>query len=307
MKRELLVNPFHVAHIKQLCEVGADAFLIGTGGIGMRLPASFSLEEIAEACKIKEQYGKKLYIAMNGLYHNEQIDALEGYMCTLQDMPIDGIVFGDPAILMLHRKIGCTIDLHWNTETTGTNWFTCNYWGERGAKRAVLAPELSLDTILEIQAYAKVEIQVQIHGMMNMFHSKRTLLDHYYQHVGKEDSNKNRYQDQMALLDRERGANYPIYQDSLGTHMMSPKDVCMIDDLDELIDGEISSFFLNFMFKSEQYACEITALYREAIDLCIHHREEYDQERQKFLERVRILQPKDRDLDQGFFYKETVY
>lgn len=307
MNRELLVNPFHTAHIKQLCEKGADAFLIGTGGIGMRLPASFSLEEIREACEIKEKYGKKLYIAMNGLYHHAQLEELEAYIRAIQVLPVDAIVFGDPAILMLHRKLHCTIPLHWNTETTGTNWFTCNYWGEKGATRAVLAPELSLDAILEIQEHAKVEIQVQVHGMMNMFHSKRTVIDYYYQHIGQSGIYKNQYSDQMVLLDRERGANYPIYQDSLGTHMMSPKDVCMIDDLDELIDGQIFSFFLNFMFKSEAYACEITGLYRKAIDLCVNDRKAYNEKRHQFLKQVRAVQPEDRDLDQGFFYKETVY
>lgn len=307
MKPELLVHPFHVEHTKQLCESGADAFLIGTSGIGMRLPASFCIEDIKKACEVKKAYGKKLYVAMNGIYHNDKLIQLEDYMRQLNELPIDAIVFGDPAILMLHKKINSSIPLFWNTETTGTNWFTCNYWGGKGVKRAVLAPELSLDAIVEIKEKVNIEVQVQVHGMMNMFHSKRTLLDHYYLYQGKSGNFKNKYTDEMFLLDRERGANYPVYQDELGTHMMSPKDVCMIDDLDELMDAQVDVFFLNFMFKSEEYAVHITKLYREAIDLFVENREAYQKKKEAFFLAVKAIQPKERDLDQGFFYKETVY
>ena len=66
--------------------------------------------------------------------------------------------------------------LHWNPETTSNELVTCNYWGRKGAKRAVLAREINLDEIIEIKENAKVEIEVQVHGMMNMFQSKRSLL-----------------------------------------------------------------------------------------------------------------------------------
>ena len=307
MNQELLVNPFHIQHMEQLCKKGADAFLVGTAGIGIHLPAFFSIEEIQKACEIKEKYHKKLYIAINGIYHNDQLETLENYLHLLKEFSIDGVTFGDPAILMLHQKINASFPLHWSPETTATNWFSCNYWGRKGAIRAVLAPELSLDAIMEIKKRAKVEIQVQVHGMLNMFHSKRLLLDHYYQYQGKTEMFLSQYQDRMYLLDRERGANYPIYQDELGTYMLSPKDLCMIDDLDMLFDAKIDAFFLNFMFQSEAYATEITGLYREAIDLLAEDYDAYAQKRNEFLNQVKKIQPSERELDQGFFYKETVY
>lgn len=81
----------------------------------------------------------------------------------------------------------------------------------------------------------------------------------------------------------------------------------MIDDLDMLFDAKIDAFFLNFMFQSEAYATEITGLYREAIDLLAEDYDAYAQKRNEFLNQVKKIQPRERELDQGFFYKETVY
>ena len=78
---------------------------------------------------------------------------------------VDAVIFGDPAVLMAAREVAPDMKLHWNAETTCTNWYTCNYWGRKGAKRAVLSREINLDAILEIKENAEVEIEVQVHGM----------------------------------------------------------------------------------------------------------------------------------------------
>ena len=88
---------------------------------------------------------------MNGIFHNDKVEALAPYMKKLQEIGVDGIVFGDPAVIIARREAEVTIPLHWNTEQTATNYFTANYWGKRGATRAVLARELSLDEIVEMK------------------------------------------------------------------------------------------------------------------------------------------------------------
>ena len=89
---------------------------------------------------------------------------------------------------------------------TGTNWYTCNYWGRKGAKRAVLAREMNVDAIVEIKENAEVEIEVQVHGMLNMFQSKRTLLGNYYQYQGKEmEIEKRAQEDKLFLHDKDAG------------------------------------------------------------------------------------------------------
>ena len=117
----------------------------------------------------------------------------------------DAIIFGDPAVLMTAREVAPDMKLHWSTETTGTNWYTCNYWGKKGAERAVLAREINMDAIVETKENAEVEIEVLVHGMSCMFQSKRSLLGNYYEYQGKVMEIENRKMEKnMFLHDKER-------------------------------------------------------------------------------------------------------
>lgn len=164
-KTELLVTPKNIEHIRELIQAGADAFLVGEQYFGLRLAGEFSVEEIAEATKLVREHDKKIYVAMNGIFHNDKVDELGPYMQKMQEIGVDAIVFGDPAVIIAKREAKVTIPLHWNTEQTATNFFTANYWGKRGATRAVLARELSLEEVIEIKENAEVEIEAQVHGM----------------------------------------------------------------------------------------------------------------------------------------------
>lgn len=117
-----------------------------------------------------------MYAAVNAIFHNEKVDELNGYLAFLQEAGVDAAVFGDPAVLMAAREAAPELKLHWSTETTGTNYYSCNYWGRKGARRAVLAKELNMDSIIDIKENAEVEIEIQIHGMTCMFQSKRSLV-----------------------------------------------------------------------------------------------------------------------------------
>lgn len=88
---------------------------------------------------------------------------------------------------------------------------------------------------------------------------------------------------------------------------MSPNDVCIIDELEDLIDAGIDSFKIDGILKSVEYMTEVTAMYREAIDLCIADREAYEDKKEQWIERIEQLQPANRSIDTGFFFKETVY
>lgn len=307
-KPELLVTPVSVSDIELLALAGADAFMIGEQRYGLRLAGEFSREDIAEAIKVAHKHGKKVYVAMNALFHNDKIPELDDYIAFLQGAGADAIVFGDPAVLMAAREVAPDMLLHWNTETTATNWYTCNYWGRKGAKRAVLARELSMDTIVEMKENSEVEIEVQVHGMTCMFQSKRSLLGNYFEYRGKAMEIENRKEQRnMFLHDEERHNKYPIYEDENGTHIMSPNDMCIIDELGEMIEAGIDSFKIDGVRKTSDYILEVTKLYRKAIDLSIEDEDQYEEEKDGFLEEAKRLQPDNRPLDTGFFFKETVY
>lgn len=308
-KPELLVTPTNVSDIDKLADAGADAIIIGEQRFGLRLAGEFNREAIKEAVEIAHKKGVKVYVAMNGLFHNEIVEELDDYIAFLRDVNIDAIVYGDPAVLMAVRQIAPNMQLHWNTETTATNWFTCNYWGKRGAKRAVLARELSFEAVSEIKENAEVEIEVQVHGMTCMFQSKRSLVGNYFEYQGKnlEIVQQKKYEENMFLVDHERNNKYPIFEDINGTHIMSPNDICIINELEELIDAGIDSLKIDGVLKSPEYILEVTKLYRQAIDLCVEDREAYEETKDELHDKIEVIQPVNRPLDTGFFFKETVY
>ncbi|UPM55327.1 peptidase U32 family protein [Gottfriedia acidiceleris] len=309
IKPELLVTPTNLNDIDKLADAGADAVIIGEQRFGLRLAGEFNREAVKEAVEIAHKKNVKVYVAMNGVYHNEILDEIEDYIAFLRDANVDAIVFGDPAVLMSVRAIAPKMQLHWNTETTATNWFTCNYWGKRGSKRAVLARELSFEAVAEIKENAKVEIEVQVHGMTAMFQSKRSLVGNYFEYQGKnlEIVEQKKYEENMFLVDHERNNKYPIFEDQNGTHIMSPNDICLVNELEELVDAGIDSFKIDGVLKSSEYIIEVTKLYRQAIDLCVEDRKAYEEIKDELFDKIEAIQPVNRPLDTGFFFKETVY
>lgn len=307
-ERELLVTPVNVEHIKELHEAGANAIVIGEEQFGLRLAGEFNREDVKKATELAHQLKMKVYVAVNGIFHNDKVDALYDYIAFLRDTHVDAVIFGDPAVLMICDEIAKELNLHWSTETTGTNYFQANYWGERGAKRAVMAREINMEEIIETKENANVEIEVQVHGMLCMFQSKRRLLGNYFEYQGKnlkvEKSDASRH---LTLYDPERKVYYPVFEDANGTHIMSPHDVAIIDDLSEMLDAGIDSFKIDGVLQEKDYITNVTRLYKKAFDLYDQDPSRYEEEAANFLKEVEAIQPKTRPLETGFFYKETIY
>lgn len=305
---EILVTPSDVDAVSRLIDAGANSMLIGEQHFGLRLAGEFTREDVQEATKIAHAKGAKVYVAVNALFHNDKLRDLPDYLRFLRDVEVDAIVFGDPGVLMIAREVAPELTLHWNGETTGTNWYSANYWGRKGAKRVALAREINMDAIVEIKEKAEVEIEIQVHGMMTMFQSKRTLVGNYFEFQGKdlaiERTDRDRH---MFLFDPERNAKYPIFEDKNGTHIMSPKDVCIIDELEDLLDAKIDCFKIDGIFKSTEYMERVVQLYNEAIDLYFEDPDAYDDKKDYFIEEIEKIQPINREIDTGFFFKETVY
>lgn len=307
-KPEILVTPTSIKDIELLAEAGADAVMIGEQRYGLRLAGEFNREDMQAAIELAHKNNMKAYVAVNAIFHNEKIEELKDYIKFVSDAKADAIVFGDPAVLMTVREVAPGMKMHWSTETLATNYYTCNYWGRKGAKRSVLARELNMDAIVEIKENADVEIEIQVHGMTSMFQSKRSLIGNYYEFQGKSMKIENHSgQDQMYLHDKERDNKYPIFEDENGTHIMSPNDICIIDELEELIDAGIDSFKIDGLLKSSEYIVEVTKKYRKAIDLCVENRDQYEEIKDQLVAEIEVIQPPNRPLDTGFFYKETVY
>lgn len=305
---ELLVTPKSLNHMKTLIELGADAFVIGEQKFGLRLPGEFNREDVRKAVNLAHEHDKKVYVAVNGIFHNYHLNALENYIEFLHEIRVDRIIFGDPAVVMYVKKQDNPIPLNWDAETIVTNYFQCNYWGGKGAKRAVLARELNLYEILNIKKHANVEIEVQVHGMTCMFQSKRMLLGNYYTFQDRQMKIQRSENDQDLLLyDEERENKYPVFEDYNGTHIMSPNDICLIEELEPFFEANIDSFKIDGILQSEAYINTVTAQYREAIDLYHEDPEAYEDEKFMLIDPIEEIQPEHRPFDEGFLYKQTVY
>ncbi|MCE4949700.1 collagenase-like protease [Staphylococcus hominis] len=305
---ELLVTPKSLNHMKTLIELGADAFVIGEQKFGLRLPGEFNREDVRKAVNLAHEHDKKVYVAVNGIFHNYHLNALENYIEFLHEIRVDRIIFGDPAVVMYVKKQDNPIPLNWDAETIVTNYFQCNYWGEKGAKRAVLARELNLDEILNIKKHTKVEIEVQVHGMTCMFQSKRMLLGNYYTFQDRQMKiQRSENEQDLLLYDEERENKYPVFEDYNGTHIMSPNDICLIEELEPFFEANIDSFKIDGILHSESYINTVTAQYREAIDLYHEDPEAYEDEKFMLIDPIEEIQPEHRPFDEGFLYKQTVY
>lgn len=307
-KPELLVTAGSTDELCRLIEAGADAVNIGANQYGVRMPGDFDLADLAESIAIAHDKGVKIYVSVNNIIENSQLAELPVYLKHLHDIQVDAIIFGDPAVIMAMRQADVHLNLHWNTEMTSTNYATANYWGSKGASRVVLARELNLEEIHEIKQNTKLEVQIQVHGITNIYHSKRYLLQSYMKHLGKNEENGYYGKDRNLFLNEHerRELKLPIYEDENGTHIMSADDICMIENIDELLQEEIDSLKIEGLMKSIEYNETVVRAYREAIDAYCEDPENY-QFNPQWLENIRRLQDKDRELTYGFFFKEQVY
>ncbi|MGO4546140.1 peptidase U32 family protein [Paenibacillus sp. 2TAB23] len=307
-KPELLATAASLEELQRLIAAGADAFVIGEARYGTRLAGEFTIKMIAEAVKIARPQGVRIYAALNNLMDNEAAESLNKYVSALADVGVDAFVFGDPAVLMAARSHAPGIALHWNAEMTSTNYVTANYWGRRGATRYVLARELNMEQVIDTAAASDLEVQVQVHGMTNIYHSKRSLVGSYLDHQTEPERLPQKDKDRgLYVMEAERqDERYPIYEDINGTHIMSSDDICMVENIHELLEAGVSSLKIEGIMKSMDYNETVVRSYRQAIDSYLSDPQAYVFN-EAWLEAIQQIQDPNRELSYGFFYKEQVY
>jgi len=294
--------------LERYIRAGASAVLVGESRFGMRQPGEIGEEQLKQAAETAHGLGAKLYVNMNKLFRNDELEWLPGYLRAVSEAGADAIVFGDPAVLLNVRQHAPDLTLFWNAEMTGTNSSSAAYWGRRGAKRAVLARELNEEEIVDLKAKASMEIQIQVHGMTNIYHSHRNLLQSYMEHLGREATLIRKGPDKgLFLVEAERpDEKFPVYEDANGTHVMSPDDICLLEALPELLRAGVDSFFVEPLLHSEEYNVTVLESYRKALETWQRDPDVYELDEQA-LENIRELQSPDRELGFGFLYKEQVY
>ncbi|MRH42483.1 U32 family peptidase [Aquibacillus halophilus] len=307
---ELIVTARDIEEVKQLVNSGADAIRIGNQQYGLRVAGDFNLNEIEEATAYTHQHNRKIYVVTNAIFHNDSIDKLPNYLDCLLQIKIDGIICGDPSIFSILNDLNKSLAIHWNPETLATNHDTLAFWQSKGINRALLSNELGMDAVLEIKTKLEIPIEVQIHGMTCIFQSKRKLVTNYYNYInGTELMDMSQHSDKRLHLKqlKEPESNYPIFEDCNGTHVMSNEDLCMVDHIEPLINSGIDALRINGMMNSRKYNQRIVEIYRKAIDLCCEYPINYLSQIESMKREILEIQPVERILGTGFYFKEQIY
>ena len=270
-KLELLSPAGDMERLKMSVLYGADAVYLAGTDFGMRsFAGNFTPEEMPKAVEFAHSHGVKVHVTVNTMPRNEEVCHLPAYLERLQDAGVDALIVADMGAFTLAGKYAPKCERHISTQQSIANYECANAWYDLGAKRVVLARELSLPEISEIRAKTPKELEIETfgHGAMCVSYSGRCLLSNY---MTGRDSNRGacaqpcRYQ--YALMEEKRpGEYFPVYEDEKGTYILNSRDMCTIDHLKDLMEAGIDCIKIEGRAKSAYYAAIVTGAYRHAID-----------------------------------------
>ena len=269
---ELLSPAGNFEKLKAAILYGADAVYCAGQMFGMRASAdNFTVEELYEAVRYVHARGKKLYLTVNTMPHVNEYTALRQFLGDIKDAGIDAMIVADLGVFTTIREIIPDMEIHISTQTSIVSPASAKAWAALGAKRLVLARELTLEEIRAIRAELPPEIELEafIHGSMCVSYSGRCLLANAF---NGRDGNRGTCSQpcrwNYALVEEKRpDMPFPIeQQQGVGTFIMSSKDMCMIEHIPELMQSGIASFKIEGRMKSAYYTAVVTNSYRMAID-----------------------------------------
>ena len=278
---------------------------IGGEVFGLRAKAkNFTIEEMKEGVEFAHEAGVKVYVTVNILAHNDDLEPALEYVKELKDVNPDALIIADPAIFTIVREVWPETDIHISTQANNTNYGTYLFWHRLGAKRVVSARELNLREIREIRDNIPddMEIETFVHGAMCISYSGRCLLSSF---MAGCDANKGACTHpcrwKYAVVEESRPGQYmPVEENERGTYIFNSKDLCMIDHIPELVEAGIDSFKIEGRMKTALYVATVARTYRMAIDDFFEDTEKYKANIQKYNEL--ISQCTYRQFTTGFFF-----
>ena len=253
-------------------DFGADAVYLGGTAFGMRAAsAKFTPELLSQACELAHSRGKRVFLTCNTLPHNNEIPHFEDFVKNAVDAGVDALIVTDIGLLSLAKKYAPDTEIHISTQAGIVNYVTANEFYNMGAKRVVLARELTLEEIAEIRAKTPDDLDIEcfVHGAMCVSFSGRCLLSQY---LTSRDANRGECAQPCRwgyhLMEEKRTNEfYPIFEDERGTFILNAKDMCLIEHIDKLAKAGVNSFKIEGRAKSSYYVSVITNAYRKAMDI----------------------------------------
>ncbi len=270
-KIELLAPAGNLDKLNTALYFGADAVYCGGKAFSLRSFAdNFTAEDFKQGVTIAHSMGKKIYVTINIFARNYDFEHLKDYLKMLEEIKVDGVILSDPGIIDFTKNHAPNLEIHISTQANTLNKYSAQFWANQGAKRIVLARELSLKEISQIREALPddIELEAFCHGAMCISYSGRCLLSDYF---------TNRSSNRGACVQacrwnysiREKDSNgdfYDISEDERGTYILNSKDLNMISHIDDLHKAGVTSFKIEGRMKSQYYVATVVNAYRRAID-----------------------------------------
>jgi|SRR5690554_1583348 len=296
-KPELMSPAGNHTMLSAVVNAGADAVYFGVNKLNMRSKASnFNTDELPEIVTFTKSKGVKTYLTLNTIIYEDEIDEAEEIILKAKSAGVDRIICWDLAVVELCKKNNMSFCI--STQASVSNSASAEFYKSIGASRVVLARECSLEAIKEIRRKTDIEIEAFVHGAMCIAISGRCFMSH---HLFNKSANRG---DCIQPCRREYEVYDPIIKKSMllgEDYVLSAKDLCCIEFIDQLIEAGINSFKIEGRKRSPEYAAKVTEVYRKAIDLYFENKftKEIKQEFLKELESVY-----NRGFSSGFYFNK---
>lgn len=268
---ELLSPAGDLTRLKAAVDYGADAVYLAGEEFGMRTAATnFGIEDLKTGIDYAHSHGVKVHVTCNTIPHNAEMPRLPLFLEQLNELGADAVIAADFGTMNMVKKYAPNLDLHISVQSGVCNYETARAFHDFGAKRIVLARELSLDEIAEIRAKTpqSLEIEAFAHGAMCVSYSGRCLLSSYM--TGRDANRGDCAQScrwSYSLMEEKRpGQYFDITETDKGTYILNANDMCMAEHLDKMIAAGVDSIKLEGRAKSHYYVAVVTNAYRGALD-----------------------------------------
>ena len=274
MGLELLMPAGNIEKLEYAIRYGADAVYLGVVDFSLRAMRKgelITLDNVKDAIAKAHELNAKAYLTLNIFAFNNDIRQLEECIDIFNDARPDAVILSDFGVFNLVRKRMPDVDIHISTQTNTLNYESVKFWRDLGASRVILARELAIKDIAEIRRQVPdIELESFVHGAQCVSFSGRCLLSDYFSKGERKANHGNCSQPcrwSYKLVESTRPDEYlEINQDGRGSHILSPKDLCLVEYLPQLIDAGIDSLKVEGRTKSLYYVSAVAKAYRQAID-----------------------------------------
>lgn len=271
LKPEVLCPAGDLTRLKAAVDFGADAVYLAGEEFGMRTAATnFGEDDLRKGAAYAKANNVKVFVTCNTLPHNDEIPRLPSFLELLADIGVDGIIASDIGTMGLVKKYAPKQELHVSVQSGIVNYETANAFYNMGAKRIVVARELSLQEIAEIRAKTPKELDIEAfaHGAMCVSFSARCLLSSYM--TGRDANRGDCAQScrwSYSLMEQTRpGEYYDITETDKGTYILNANDLCMAEHIADMVNAGVSSLKIEGRAKSHYYTAVTANAYRGAVD-----------------------------------------